>query len=62
MPVSVRRVEDIGRQKIMRASLEGREIAAILGEDEEVPAEPKVRFAPEGINIYASSWRVEMGS
>jgi glycerol transport system ATP-binding protein len=62
MPVSVRRVEDIGRQKIVRASLEGREIAAILGEDEEVPADPKVVFAPEGINLYASSWRVEMGA
>lgn len=61
MPVTVRRVEDIGREKIVRASLEGREIAAILGEDEQVPAEPKVRFAPEGINLYASSWRVEMG-
>jgi glycerol transport system ATP-binding protein len=62
MPVSVRRVEDIGRQKIVRASLEGREIAAILGEDEEIPADPKVVFAPEGINLYASSWRVEMGA
>ncbi|KUM26314.1 ABC transporter ATP-binding protein [Mesorhizobium loti] len=62
MPVVVRRVEDVGRQKIVRANLEGREIAAILGEDEEVPADPKVVFAPEGINLYASSWRVEMGT
>jgi glycerol transport system ATP-binding protein len=61
MPVSVRRVEDIGRHKIVRASLEGREIAAVLGEDEEVPADPKVQFLPQGINLYASSWRVEMG-
>ena len=62
MPVSVRKVEDIGRQKIVRVSLEGREIAAILGEDEEVPADPKVTFEPRGINLYASSWRVEMGA
>ena len=62
MPVSVRKVEDIGRQKILRASLEGREIAAIVGEDEDIPADPKVRFDPAGINLYAGSWRVEMGA
>ncbi len=62
MPISVRKVEDIGRHKIVRASLEGREIAAVLGEDEEVPAEPKVVFEPKGINLYAGSWRVEMGA
>jgi glycerol transport system ATP-binding protein len=62
MSVSVRKVEDIGRQKIVRASLEGREIAAILGEDEEVPADPKIVFEPRGINLYAGSWRVEMGA
>ncbi len=62
MPVSVRRVEDIGRHKVVRASLEGLEIAAILGEDEELPAEPRVVFEPEGINLYAASWRVEMGA
>jgi hypothetical protein len=39
-----------------------REIAAVIGEDESVPAEPKVRFDPAGINIYADSWRVEMGA
>src|SRR5918995_5270508 len=59
MPVSVRKVEDIGRHKVVRASLEGREIAAILGEDESIPADPKITFDPAGINIYANSWRVE---
>ena len=62
MPVRVRKVEDIGRHKIVRASLEGREIAAILGEDDEMPADPKVSFDPLGINLYAGSWRVEMGA
>jgi len=61
MPVSITKVEDIGRQKIVRASLEGRDIAAIVGEDAEIPAEPRVSFDPAGINIYAGSWRVEMG-
>lgn len=60
MPVAIRKVEDIGRHKIVRASLEGKEIAAIAGEDESIPAEPKVAFDPAGINLYAGSWRVEM--
>jgi glycerol transport system ATP-binding protein len=60
MPISIRKVEDIGRQKIVRASLEGREIAAIVGEDQSIPADPKVAFDPAGINLYAGSWRVEM--
>ncbi len=62
MPVAITKVEDIGRHKVVRATLEGREIAAILGEDEEVPAEPKVRFDPAGINLYADSWRIETGA
>ena len=62
MPVTIRKVEDIGRHKVVRASLEGREIAAILGEDDQVPAEPRVIFDPAGINLYDKSWRVEMGA
>ncbi len=62
MAVKISKVEDLGRHKVVRASLEGREIAAVIGEDEDVPAEPKVRFDPAGINIYADSWRVEMGA
>jgi glycerol transport system ATP-binding protein len=62
IPVSITKVEDIGRQKIVRASLDGREIAAIVGEDEEIPAEPRVTFDPARINLYANSWRVELGA
>ena len=62
MPVSVKKIEDIGRHKVVRASLEGREIAAIVGENEEIPADPKIAFDPIGINLYANSWRVEMGA
>ncbi|RUM98181.1 ABC transporter ATP-binding protein [Pseudaminobacter arsenicus] len=61
MPVTVTKVEDVGRHKIVRATLEGRDIAAVMSEDDQVPAEPKVRFEPAGINIYADSWRIEMG-
>ncbi len=62
MPVTIRKVEDIGRLKVVRANLEGREIAAIIGEVGDIPADPKVRLEPGGINIYADSWRVQMGA
>ncbi|MBN9251812.1 MAG: ABC transporter ATP-binding protein [Mesorhizobium sp. 61-13] len=62
MPVSITKVEDVGRHKVIRAKLEGRDIAAIIGEDDEIPADAKVSFEPAGINIYADSWRVEMGA
>jgi glycerol transport system ATP-binding protein len=62
MPATIRKVEDIGRHKVVRAVVEGRDIAAVLGEDEPVPAEPRLTFDPSGINLYADSWRVEMGA
>jgi glycerol transport system ATP-binding protein len=62
MPMTVSKVEDIGRHKVVRGVLEGRDIAAIVAEDGEIPAEPRISFDPAGINLYANSWRVEMGA
>jgi len=59
---NVTRVDDIGREKIVHGTLGGHPLAAILPEGAEVPAEPRAAFAPEGINIYADSWRVETGA
>ena len=39
-----------------------REIAIIVPEQGEIPADPHVSFDPAGINLYAGSWRVEMGA
>jgi len=61
MPVSVRAIEDIGRHKIVRAVIEGHELAIVLDEDSSVPADPHVTFDPAGINIYADDWRVKLG-
>ncbi len=58
MHVRVRKVEDIGRQKIVRAEFAGKPIAIVLPEDGEIPAEPRITFDPSAINIYADSWRV----
>ena len=59
MPISVTKVEDIGRQKIVRAVLEGQPIAAIMAEGDELPAHAHAVFDPKGINLYADDWRVE---
>jgi len=59
--LSVTKVEDIGRQKIVRGTLAGHEIALVADEDEPVPAMPRIGFDPAGINIYADDWRIELG-
>nr|WP_316656624.1 ABC transporter ATP-binding protein [uncultured Gellertiella sp.] len=58
MPVSITKIEDIGRQKIVRAAFEGKPLAIVVGEGIEIPADPRVRFDASAINIYADSWRV----
>ncbi|MBB3235726.1 ABC transporter ATP-binding protein [Phyllobacterium endophyticum] len=58
MPVKIAKVEDIGRHKIVRTKLENQDIAIIVEEGGDIPAEPHVAFDPKGINIYADSWRV----
>ncbi len=58
MQATIRKVEDIGRHRIVRAAVEGHEIAAIVPEDGEIPADAHVAFRPEGINLYAASRRV----
>jgi len=60
LPVTIRRVEDVGRHKIVRARLGEREINIIAGEDDEIGADmTRVVFDPVGINVYADDWRVQ---
>ena len=58
MPVSISKVEDIGRQKIVRARFADQPLAIVVPEDAEIPEDAKVRFDPAAISIYANSWRV----
>lgn len=60
LPVRIRAVEDAGRRKIVRATLDGgNEIVAVASEGDEIPAEPRVSFSPGGVNLYRNSWLVE---
>ncbi|MGO8090743.1 ABC transporter ATP-binding protein [Rhizobium leguminosarum] len=58
MPVTISKVEDIGRQKIVRARFAGQPIAIVVPEDADIPADARVTFDPSAISIYADSWRV----
>ena len=58
LPARVEKIEDIGREKIVRLEVEGVPVAAILREGEPVPADPHVTFDPAGVNVYADDWRV----
>ena len=58
LPVTVKRVEDVGRHHIVRAEFQGAPLNAILPEGAPVPADPRAAFAPGKINVYANDWRV----
>ena len=60
VPVRVRRVEDVGRHKILRLDAESGPIDAILPEGAPVPADgDRAVFDPAGINVYRDDWRVD---
>ncbi|MCU9850008.1 ABC transporter ATP-binding protein [Defluviimonas sp. WL0024] len=60
LPVKVRRVEDVGRHKIIRAEFFGNDINIIADEGAAIGADMnRVVFDPAHINVYANDWRVE---
>ena len=59
LPVTVKRVEDVGRHRIVRAEFQGQPLNAILPEGTSVPADPRVAFAQDKINVYANDWRIQ---
>jgi glycerol transport system ATP-binding protein len=60
LPVKVRRVEDVGRHKIVRAEFFGHDINIIAAEDERITADAtRVTFDPAHVNVYANDWRVQ---
>ncbi|MEO0344133.1 MAG: ABC transporter ATP-binding protein [Pseudomonadota bacterium] len=60
LPVKVRRVEDVGRHKIVRADLFGSEINILAGEDSTIsPDMNRVAFDPSRVNVYVNDWRTE---
>ncbi|MBM1817559.1 ABC transporter ATP-binding protein [Pseudosulfitobacter pseudonitzschiae] len=58
LPVKVRRVEDVGRHKIIRADLFGNEINIVAAEGTEItPDMTRVAFDTAQVNVYVDDWR-----
>jgi glycerol transport system ATP-binding protein len=59
LPVTIKRIEDVGRHKIVRADFNGNEINVIAEEGAEIsPDMNRIVFDRAGVNVYANSWRV----
>ncbi|MEO1745782.1 MAG: ABC transporter ATP-binding protein [Pseudomonadota bacterium] len=59
IPVNIRRIEDVGRHRIVRADFFGNEINVVVPEGETVSADMnRVSFQPDRVNVYADEWRV----
>ncbi|EIE50760.1 ABC transporter-like precursor [Citreicella sp. 357] len=59
LPVRVRRVEDVGRHRIVRADYNGTPVNAVLPEGLPVPAmDARVSFVPEQVGVYVDDWRI----
>ncbi|MCV6586941.1 MAG: ABC transporter ATP-binding protein [Marinibacterium sp.] len=60
LPVKLRRVEDVGRHKIVRADLFGNEINIVASEGAVItPDMTRIRFDPQKINVYVNDWLQE---
>ncbi|MCK0140532.1 ABC transporter ATP-binding protein [Aliiroseovarius sp. F47248L] len=59
LPIKIRRVEDVGRHKIVRAEFFGRDVNIIANEGEEIGADMnRITFDAGRVNVYANDWRV----
>ena len=62
LPFTLKRVEDVGRHRILRGDVGGTTFNIIAAEGTEIAADmTRVIFAPEKINVYADDWRVAGG-
>jgi glycerol transport system ATP-binding protein len=59
LPVTIRRIEDVGRHQILRAEFAGAPVTAILPESMPIPAAAnRLKFQPDRVNVYLDDWRV----
>ena len=59
LPITIKRVEDVGRHRIIRGEVAGNAVNVIAPEGMAVGADlTHVTFTPDRINVYADDWRV----
>ncbi|WP_126974687.1 ABC transporter ATP-binding protein [Frigidibacter oleivorans] len=60
LPVTIRRVEDVGRHRLVRAETAGQPVDIVVPEGMPIGAElTHVAFPPDRISVYADDWRIE---
>ncbi|MFN3613446.1 MAG: ABC transporter ATP-binding protein [Rubrimonas sp.] len=60
LPIAIRRIEDVGAHRIIRAEIAGREINAIAPEGLSVEEGAEwAQFEPQAVNVYVDGWLVE---
>ena len=62
LPVTIKRVEDVGRHKIVRAELAGLPLSGILPEGASLPSAVCASFDPGKVSVYLNDWRVSGGA
>lgn len=63
LPFTLKRIEDVGRHRIVRGEVAGTAFNLIASEGAPIGADQtRVAFAPEKINVYADDWRVAGGA
>ncbi len=58
LPLTIRRIEDVGRHRLVRGEETGLPLNVVMPEGMPVDGLPQVAFAPDKINVYADDWRV----
>jgi glycerol transport system ATP-binding protein len=63
LPFTLKRVEDVGRHRILRGEVAGQPVNVIAPEGMAVGADlTHVSFAPQKISVYADDWRITGGT
>ncbi|MGB8815478.1 MAG: ABC transporter ATP-binding protein, partial [Paracoccaceae bacterium] len=63
LPVKIRRIEDVGRHRIVRTEFDGREINTILREGTTLTDDmTRISFVPDRIGVFVDDWRVQPNS
>ena len=63
LPVTIRRIEDVGRHRIVRAEMAGQPFNIIAPEGMAIGADmTRVAFVPGKVSVYADDWRVAGGA
>lgn len=59
LPVTIKRLEDVGRHQIVRLEFAGKSLNAILPEGSALNGASRMVFDPNYIGVYVDDWRVE---